>query len=77
MQIYVVQYQMQLNICMKCSEQKVELNVDRTLETLIYLRAEGASVEHVKLSGKRTKITALAVYAFDGWCFTQAVIFYF
>ena len=30
-------------------------NADRALETSIKLEAEGASVKHAKLSGKRTK----------------------
>ena len=37
------------------SEKGIGPNVDRTLETLINLRAEGASVKHANLSGKRTK----------------------
>ena len=40
-------------------------DADRTLETSgLAPGAEGASVKHAKLSGKRTKITAIVVYVF-------------
>ena len=51
-------------------------NADGTLETPVFTGAEGASVLHVNLSGKRTKVISLVIlFCFDGWRVPS--VFYF